>query len=187
MNTKENTEIRVAKANPEDVRGILNVLYGTWLSTYPNEEYGITVDDIKYRFKDSFKEENLKKREQRIKEARENEIKLIVKEREKIIGLIYIDINPENNRLTAIYVLPQYQRKGMGYLLWEEAKKHIDLKKKTLVQVASYNTKAINFYKKLGFKETGKIWFEEKYRMKSGNIIPLTELLMESEVLKEMS
>jgi ribosomal protein S18 acetylase RimI-like enzyme len=184
MNEKSNKDIKVVKAIPEDALGILNVFYETWLGTYPNDEYGITVDDVEDRFKDSFKKENIKKREEKIKEAGENEIKLNVKEEGKIIGLIHIDISPLNNRLVAIYVLPQYQRKGMGYLLWKEAKKYIDLNKKTLVQVASYNSKAIDFYKRLGFKKTDKIWFDEKYKMKSGNIIPLTELLMEPKLKK---
>ena len=45
--------------------------------------------------------------------------------------------------------------------------------------MATYNQKAIDFYKKLGFEETGKNFSQERFRMKSGSIIPETELCIE--------
>ena len=179
-NNYENLEkkIEITTASPEDVRGMIEVFYKTWLATYPNEEYKITVDDIEDRFKDSFTDENLKKRAERITNPPEGEMTFLAKEDESVVGLVRIVRHPDRNQLQAIYVLPQYQRKGIGYLLWEEARKHFDQTIDTIVNVAIYNIKAIEFYKKLGFKETGKVWEDEKFKLKSGAIISETELIM---------
>ena len=64
--------------------------------------------------------------------------------------------------------------------MWQQVLAEVeDNKNKIIVQVATYNTKAIEFYKKLGFKETGKNFSDERFRMKSGSIIPETELVIE--------
>ncbi len=49
----KNGGIKILKVTPEDVREVTELLYMTWLATYPNEEHGITTDDIEDRFKDS--------------------------------------------------------------------------------------------------------------------------------------
>lgn len=74
--------------------------------------------------------------------------------------------------------LPEYQGLGLGRVLWEEAKKIFDSQKDIIVHVASYNNKAINFYKKLGFVSTGKIFFDERFKMRNGAIIPELEMII---------
>ncbi len=118
----------------------------------------------------------LEKRAKKIKEAGENEFRYVVKDAEAIVGFVCASVEQDKNCLEVIYILPEYQRMGLGHLAWKEIAKHFDPNKKTVIRVASYNIKAINFYKKLGFKETGKVWWDEKFKMKSGNIIPTTEL-----------
>jgi GNAT superfamily N-acetyltransferase len=168
-------KINLTSASFEDVKGIQEVFYKTWLLTYPNKELGITLDDIEERFKDSFSDEALAKRWKRVQGA-QNEKLIIAKEGGKVVGLIRVLFNPDNNQLQAIYILPEYQGKGIGTLLWKEASKYFDPKKTTIVQVAIYNANAIGFYKKLGFKDNGKRWSDEKLRMKSGSIIPQMEM-----------
>ena len=87
----------------------------------------------------------------------------------------------DKNQLQAIYVVPEYQRKGVGKLLWKEAQKYFDEGKDIVVEVATYNSNAIAFYKKLGFVDTGKRFSDEKFKMKSGNLIP--EMEMELKVI----
>ena len=43
--------VTIVKAKPSDIRDITKVLYLTWLDTYPNRKYHITVSDIHYKFK----------------------------------------------------------------------------------------------------------------------------------------
>ena len=173
-------EIKISIANPEDARGIAEVFYKTWLVTYPNEKVGITVDDIEDRFKNSFTEESLAKRADRIAHPKDNEVFFLAKDSDRVVGVCNIVKHPDKNQLQAMYVLPEYQGKGIGNLLWERAKKDLDLDKDTIVQVATYNTNAINFYRKLGFVETGKQFQNEHFRMKSGVIIPDTEMVIKA-------
>jgi ribosomal protein S18 acetylase RimI-like enzyme len=175
------SDIKISPAAPEDVRGMADVLYKTWLATYPDEKAGITKDDIEDRFKDSFTEESLKKRAEMISQLKENEASILAKIGGKIIGVCYVVRRPGKNELQAIYVLPEHQKKGIGKLLWKEAQKYFDADKDITVEVAVYNTNAIDFYKKLGFEKTGKEIFNEKFRMKSGAIIPETEMMIKAE------
>jgi ribosomal protein S18 acetylase RimI-like enzyme len=84
--------------------------------------------------------------------------------------------------LQAIYVLPEYQGRGVGKALWNEIRKNFDPKRKTIVNVAIYNIKAISFYEKLGFKDTGKRWQDETFKMKSGSRIPEMEMELNDKI-----
>lgn len=181
IESKENSpEIKILPATPEDARGVAELFYKTWLATYPNEKAGITVDDVEDRFKNAFTEESLAKRAERMSQLKENETFFLAKEGDKVVGACNVVRHPDKNQLQAIYVIPEYQGKGVGKLLWEQAQKYFEADKDTIVQVATYNTNAIEFYKKLGFEETGKEFSDEKFRMKSGAIIPETEMVIKA-------
>lgn len=179
---KENMEnnISITVATPDDVVDIQEVFYKTWLATYPNEEAGITVDDIEDRYKDRLNEDKLAKRREQIANPTEGNTLLVAKAGDRVIGLCRVVKHQEKNQLQAIYVLPEYQGKGIGYKLWEEAQKLFDPSKDTYVEVATYNKNAIAFYKKLGFVETGRKFTDEKMKLKSGSMIPEMEMVIKA-------
>lgn len=154
------------------------VFYNTWLQAYPNEEFGITVDDIHDRYKDAFTDEILKARAEKIKNPPRGQTLFFAKDGDKVVGLCRIVESENENRLQAIYVLPEYQGKGIGMLLWKSAQKVFNFKKDIFVAVAIYNRNAISFYEKLGFVDTGRRSTDEKFRMKSGSIIPEMDMVM---------
>ena len=43
----EHKPVLIDRARPEDAPRIVEIQEATWLDTYPNEEYGITREDIK--------------------------------------------------------------------------------------------------------------------------------------------
>ena len=182
---KENFEkkIEIAAVTPDDERGMAEVFYKTWLDTYPNEEAGITIDDIEDRYKDTFTEESLRKRRERTANLPEGENLILAKENEKVVGVCRAIRHPDKNQIQALYVLPEYQGRGVGRLLWEEAQKSFDLNKDIIVQVATYNSKAIGFYEKLGFEDTGKRWKDDKFKMKSGAMMPEMEMVIRPKTL----
>ena len=47
------TTVEITAAALEDVVGIQDVLYRSWLATYPSEMFGINVDDIEEMYKDA--------------------------------------------------------------------------------------------------------------------------------------
>lgn len=172
-------DIKISPAKSEDSAGMQEVFYKAWLATYPNEEHGITRDDIEERFKDPVA--GIEQRKKNILEIAGNKKYLVAKVGEQIVGLCRVVKHEDRNELQAIYVLPEYQGKGIGYALWQETKKFFDPTKDTIVQVATYNKKAITFYEKLGFRDNGKRFTEERFRMKSGNIMPEMEMVLKSE------
>ncbi len=171
----------VCPAIPEDAWGIVNVLHKTWLATYPNEELGITVDDIEESYKESFTEENLKKLGDKIGKENPNEKRLVAKIGDDVVGVATMVRNENDNQLRTIYVLPEFQGRGIGKMLWEEAKKFCDPNKDIIVQVATYNQNTIEFYKKLGFVDTGKRFSDTTWRAKKmGVSIPEMEMVIKA-------
>lgn len=171
--------ITITTPHPDDARAVQEVFYKTWLATYPNESVGITVDDIEHWYQDD-REEKLNKLKNRISNPLENQYFFIAKSSDKVVGVCRGYTSEDKNQLHAIYVLPEYQGKGIGKMLWSEALKIMDPNKDTYVEVADYNTNAIEFYKKLGFVDTGRGWQDEHFKMKSGNRIPLMELVIKA-------
>lgn len=167
----------VAKAQVEDREQIGEVFDKTWLATYPNEEYSITIDDIL---------DHIERRHKRIKESGEDRIKnprkgetlLVAKIEGKVVGVCRVFIKEDRNQLAAIYVLPEYQGQGVGSAMWLEVPKYTDPKKDFYVELAVYNKSALEFYKKQGFVDTDRRFEDEWLRMKSGHIIPEMEMVL---------
>ena len=171
-------DIKITDATPQDVEGIEVVLSETWVATYPNEEIGITRDDILDKRKDSLNSEKLQKKREYLENPPENLKFVVAKDGKRIIGLCSVFVKDDYNKLSTIYILPEYQGKGIGKKLYETVFPFFDTKKDIIVQVATYNKNAIAFYKSLGFVDTGKRFSDEKFRMKSGALIPEMELII---------
>ncbi len=176
----EEIKITIGSAEPGDAEEIQNVFYKTWLVTYPDNVPGVSADDVHVFYKDKLSVEGIEKYQKRIEE----ELKLqdqrffVAKFDKKVIGICLAFRHEERNQLKAIYVLPEFQRMGIGYKLWNETLKFIDGAKDTTVEVVTYNTNAIEFYKRLGFEDTGRRWTDEKFTMKSGATFPEMELVI---------
>ena len=169
-------DIKIIKTTIEDVRGTIEVQYKTWLATYPNKKAGITIDDIEYRYKDAFSPERLKKREEMIVSQEPNEKYIVAKDGDRVVGMCYAVIHEDKNQLEAIYILPEYHGRGIGTKLWNAVLPFFDKTKDIYVEVADYNEKAIGFYKKLGFIDTGRRFSDERFKMKSGAMLPEMEM-----------
>jgi ribosomal protein S18 acetylase RimI-like enzyme len=113
---------------------------------------------------------------ERIKNIPSNERFVVAKEGGRAVGLCRVERGDDVNELQVLYVLPEFQGYGVGGSLWREVEKFLDPEKDTIVKVADYNKKAIAFYEKLGFKDTGERLQDERFRMKSGAII--SEIVM---------
>lgn len=174
--SKEEPLIEILRQAPVDVEGATNVYYKTWLATYPNEDSGVTREDVEEKFSSSFSEKAMQKRMAYIENMGENELSLVAKENGKIVGVCSVIKEDDINILKTIYVLPEYQGKGVGSKMWDEAKRFLNEQNDTVVEVVDYNKNAINFYKSKGFEETGNRRQDEKFRMKSGAIFTEIEM-----------
>lgn len=171
--------IIIDKPRPDDAYAIQEVYYKAWLATYPNKEAGITAEDIKESYKDAFTEKTLAARREQLENMPESKKMLVAKDGDRVVGVTRLVLGPEENKLQTMYILPEYQRKGIGTMLWREVSKLLVPGKKTTLDVATYNENAISFYEKLGFNDTGKRFTDERFRMPSGAIIPEMEMVLD--------
>jgi ribosomal protein S18 acetylase RimI-like enzyme len=144
--------IVIQDAIPEDDDGIRYVQHQTWLATYPNEELGITREAINARFV-NVSEETLKRRitnKQRLNADSSLHI-WVAKDEQNIVGFCIAVKEALNGHVRAIYVLPSYQGRGVGKGLLQTALNWLGNKKPVTLAVATYNKKAMEFYRTFGF------------------------------------
>lgn len=175
---EEKPIISVSQTTPEDIEGLQNVHFRTWLATYPNAEHGVTEDDIKAKFEEWHTPEDTVRRKQTVAAPKSGEMHLVAKDAGKVIGFCRARRGDQENELVALYVLPEYQGQGVGSALWSRAAETLDLTKDTVLYAAEYNKNAIAFYEHLGFKDTGERTTDETLRMKSGSIIPEIKMVL---------
>lgn len=162
---------------PDDIPDIQEVFYRTWMDTYPNKDVGITKEDIEVYFEKRNDPEYIATRANDLSHLPPTRIFFVAKHGDRVVGVSGATIREGHNQLQSIYVLPEYQGNGIGKMFWGELLKFFDPSKKIIVHVATYNTKAIAFYTKLGFADTGKRFTEERHRMPiSGSLVPEMEM-----------
>jgi ribosomal protein S18 acetylase RimI-like enzyme len=148
----------ITPACPEDALGIRSVEKKAWLATYTENSSGITQDDIAWYFKKykPVSPEGLEKLRTSL-EQKNDGVFVAKDESGTVVGFVWCLKNQNGNELGAIYISPSIQGNGLGKKLFEEAKNFFDPTKEIRVTVESHNTKAMGFYKRLGFRETGKL------------------------------
>ncbi|MDD5376525.1 MAG: GNAT family N-acetyltransferase [Candidatus Gracilibacteria bacterium] len=167
--------ITIFPANPSDAIFISEINSQTWFDTYKSEEYGITEELVK-----SFPEDNegttafIKRKEKEISDNLGSYF--LVRDDEKVIGYANGKIYPTKpfNELSGIYLLPEYQRQGIGTQLAEMVLNYLGKEKDVIVEVVGYNQRAINFYKKLGFVFVQEL---EKFEITDGIWVPEVRML----------
>lgn len=170
-------EVYISPVALDDALEVNRLMRDTWLATYPNEAAGITVEDIEDRFKDLGSPERVERSRQNLANIPENETRLVARVNGVIAGLARMVREEDRNKLRSLYIHPAYQGQGIGTKLLAQASAFADPAKDTYLEVASYNDRAIAFYEKHGFSRTGKEFSEERFRMKSGSIIPEIEMM----------
>lgn len=167
-------EIAVEEAIPADAAGIAHVQHVTWLATYPNEEYGITADDI--LSKDFEGEERVKTWAGRIEAAGELSHTWVARDGERVVGFCSVAKGDEVNQIFSIYVLPTLQGKGIGSQLFTRALEWLGDDKDTKLEVAAYNEPTIRFYQHYGF-ELGRPITHEVPAFSTGTDLPEVEMV----------
>ncbi|KND47210.1 MAG: hypothetical protein AB199_02155 [Parcubacteria bacterium C7867-004] len=169
-------ELKISLVQPEDFEGILEVQYKAALKNYPNDELGITADDIDADYVEARTPEKIREGEERWRNLPENlnQRYFVAKSGGKVVGFCVVDRYEDKNQVNGIYIDPDFQGQGLGKKFWEEAAKFLDPSKDTVVMVLPYNTQAKGFYATLGFEETGNRANDgDGTQMKSGAVMPV--------------
>jgi ribosomal protein S18 acetylase RimI-like enzyme len=166
--------IQIERASQENIVGILKVEKVTWLAVYPNEEAGITVEDVAARFNSKFEQDRIKEIETEM--SSKDFSYYVAKADSRVIGYLRLFKGPEFNDLIEIYVLPNYHGMGIGRSLMKTAFRVFNNKLPIRLEVAIYNDQAIGLYKHYGFKvrpdlkqEPDEMWNV----LPSGKLIPV--------------
>ena len=161
--------MKIRAATKDDIKDILRVREITWLNTYVNDELGVTKEVIKKRFQQD-PEKDIKKLSIRFNE--EKHPSWVAELDNKIVGYTLPFIDERNRkRIGALYVLPGFQGSGIGKkLLNENIKYWSNTDGDVYLMVVEYNVKAIEFYKKNGFRITNDPI--EYYEMPGGVKMP---------------
>lgn len=172
----DSKEINISPATASDASGIYNVRRETWLATYPNEEYDVTVEAIERKFPPEDIEKTQKIAD-RIIAKKPTEHEWVAKHLDEVVGWVAAKQEGNEADILALYVLPDYQRHQVGRKLIKIAIEWAGEDKKIRLEVASYNTKAIRFYEKLGFKFARDIPHDYSVEPPEEIIIPHTEMI----------
>jgi diamine N-acetyltransferase len=182
MEQKEHFDVRIAVAS--DARQIAHVQHVAWVATYPNEEHGITVADIEW--KDFEGPERIARWERRLNECGPSFYAWVATNADgQIVGFCSAEKPDDSAAIRTMYVLPAYQGKGIGNQLIAKALAWLGDDVSVSVGVASYNTKAIAFYEKSGFRNTGEVSPPFAGRLPSGKVIPEIKFVKDPSNIKQ--
>ena len=146
--------ITISFPKPIDAEGMVEVIKSSWYATYITPEIGVTKEDIDAVYTQSEKKQ-IKAFQKRAESPQENDFTFVAKENDRVIGIIRLVIMDEHIRVRTVYVHPDFTGKGIGTMLWNEAQKYMP-PDKNLIAFPAKHTKSIDWYKKIGFSETGE-------------------------------
>lgn len=184
MERKKNKhpELRVEKATSDDASGIGEVSRRAWQETYPNGELGITRDDIILRT-EGVNGELLGRKIEQWRETIESSGKghevLVARVDDRVVGFVAPRITKNGeHRIAAIYVSPDAQGNGYGAALLLSALEWHGNESDIYLHVVAYNQRAIDFYERFGFAQTGQT-IEDRISRASGlPEFPLIEMVL---------
>jgi ribosomal protein S18 acetylase RimI-like enzyme len=144
------SDITINRAKPNNVADILEVQKITWLATYVNKEFGITIDDI--LSKDFTRKDRVERLLKIILNEQSTNRVLVACDNDLVVAFCRLQKGEQNNKLIALYVLPDYQNHGIGKKLITSALEWFGSDKNIVLDVVSYNARAREFYKHFNFK-----------------------------------
>ncbi len=163
------TAFEVSQAELRDAVDIAQIQFDSWLKTYPNAEAGLTEEDIRHKLGD------LEKRTERWRAKLENkspsEQIFVIKQEGKIIGFCKGEKREIENHVDALYLDPQAEGIHAGSTLFRSILDWLGSEKSCVLEVTSYNKRAIDFYHRFGFEDVGK---GESILIADGKTMPTT-------------
>lgn len=151
------SNLAIREAQPDDAEQLAILYKETWRATYPNDEYGITRQDIEEKTKNWGNQEDVQIRREKIQNSKEYVFNIVADIDGCIIGNSVFIRKPEGecNKLATMYVHPEYHGMGVGAAFAKEGLQWLGSGKPIALEVAKYNRRAIEFYRKFGFEIAG--------------------------------
>ncbi len=171
----DSAHFEIVEASLKDAEAIFDIQKAAWLLTYPNPAIGITLEAIHTRFKDTAA------RVQRWRDrlSDEHQKTWIAKRGERVVGFCSVIKTDAERRLSSIYINPDDQHRGVGSALMGQALAYLGREKDIIVDVASYNENALQFYGKFGFRVSGPVP-EERLLNIGGVSLPEVDMVLKA-------
>jgi ribosomal protein S18 acetylase RimI-like enzyme len=159
----------------DDLPSILDVIRTSWISAHQNVELGITGKDLACEHYHRFEGDAEERWTEHFINPQAGIISMLARNPNgKVVGFCRAKEQDESNVITGVYVLPEVQGTGVGTMLLNNVIVKLNPLKPTILHVATYNSRAIAFYGKHGFKPTE---LRENYQMKYSDMqIPIMEM-----------
>lgn len=159
----------VREAQVADATEIVAIEEMVSLLTYPNALYNLTPADI---LGIGFGEERVKKYQRRFFNSPDGNLWVATVAGE-IVGFAAATKEADKNWLSKLYVLQDFQSKGVGSQLLQAALDWLGNERPVWLSAAEYDVNAKKFYEQHGFKEVGPRP-EQETIIPSGKILPET-------------
>ena len=168
-NKAEKTELpkgfSVQEMVVEDIESYIEHKRICWMQTYPNDENGITPEDVQNYL--NLKGKEMTKANFRVLiQSGASKIHLL-KKNGIIVGDIIYTVKADMAEINEIYLQDEVKGKGLGKFLMKLALANIPKNKKVYLGVLKINLSAIKFYERFGFKKVWKV--TEQKSVKFGN------------------
>ncbi len=181
----DNLALTVERAVPDDAETICEIRDRAWLEAYPNDELGITADDIRINAQGREGEFIPRRiaylKDQLAKDDGTGMTTFVAKVGGKVVGYVDPRIDEQNHRrIGAIYVSPEAQGMGVGGKLMRQVLDLYGREQDIYLEVVSYNQNAIDFYKHFGFEQTDAVVPEEEGRPDYLKSLPQIEMVLKT-------
>lgn len=179
-NMKNIDTIKISKAVVKDAEGIQNLTAESSKGMYTL--CGWSEEEINNHFNPEKIKGGAERLRNSISTFTDADILFVAKdENNKIVGCCFADKQENINKIEAVYVLEEFQGTGLAKKLYDVSYELLNPNNDTFLDVFSLNSKAINFYKKLGFNETGKKFSDERFIGSDGEKLEITEMKLSRE------
>lgn len=159
-------------ATTEDAGDIARIQHDSWLTTYSNEEAGITRVDLEDHLGDV--EGRARRWKNRLGlEAKEIDfigVTLVLQVDGRTVGFCKVARGNHAGHVDALYLSPEYAKRGLGNELFQKGLQWLGNEEPIDLEVATYNSSAIRFYERYGFRKQGGV---TPLRLAGGKEIPL--------------
>jgi len=172
--------IKISRATIDDAEGIQNLTVESSRGMY--KLCGWSQEDIDSHFNPEKIKEGAERLKESIKIFTDVDILFVAKDEEnKIVGCCFANKDGEVNRVEALFVLEDFQGTGLAQKIYDSVYQLLNHTHDTFLDVFSGNSKAIKFYKKVGFSETGKKFFDERFVDSNGDKLEIMEMKLPGE------
>lgn len=173
--------VTVRNVSVGDADDICLIQQETWRDTYISDDNGVSKNDI-FEYTESWATPDNVAMFERLIQKSNKHTWLVAEIYGKVVGHVKILNREDSCLIDMFYVNPKYQGMGVGRLLLDRAMLETGMND-IVVDVVSYNTKAIMFYKSYNFRIIGK----EKNSanpLPSGKVLPLIRMVRDEQHFK---